>query len=207
MRIADSCAQPGGAVDCPGLGWQGSKPVAAICVAPPHTKPSHKGASCQLSFCAITACPEKSRRKGFAKVPGTKNGAPLIDGPRALSNTVAGALPSMINPPIIVLSPLWTNPRAEMLLSSEIVLASASNTSTNPIPVPPPTPVTIAVYAPGGSVIRIADSRAQFGGDTTWPGLGVQGLNPRLTISVAPSQTKSKQVGESCQLSFCAMTV
>jgi hypothetical protein len=78
-------------------------------------------------------------------VPWTKNGAPLIDGPRARSSTVAGELPSMIKPPIITPSPLWTKPRVEMLLKSETTLTSASKTSTKPTPVRPSAPLTIAV--------------------------------------------------------------
>jgi hypothetical protein len=37
IRIADSREQLGGEVGCPGFGWQGSKPVAAICTAVPQT--------------------------------------------------------------------------------------------------------------------------------------------------------------------------
>src|SRR5512147_236311 len=107
--MADSRVQLGGDSACPGFGWQGSDPVATICAAVPQTNPLQEGASCQLSFWAITFEAEKSCRKGFAKVPGTKNGAPLIEGPRARISTVAGELPSMINPPIITSSPLWTN--------------------------------------------------------------------------------------------------
>src|ERR1051325_5572973 len=145
MRIADSCVQPGGDVVLPGFGWHGSNPVAAICAALPQTKPVHVGASCQLLFCAMTFCPEKSCKKGSAKVPGTKNGAPLIEGPRARIRTVAGVFPSIIKPPIITLSPLWTKLRVEILLNSNPTLSSTSKTSTSPTPVPPSAPVTLAV--------------------------------------------------------------
>src|SRR5512139_1401092 len=94
-----------------------------------------------------------------------------------------------------------------MLLNSDSGLASASNTSTNPTPVPPSAPVTIPVYPPGGRVIRIAASKAQLGGGPACPGLAVHGLNPVAVIAVAPSQTNPEQLGASCQLSFCAITV
>src|ERR1041384_705336 len=128
MRIADSCAHPGGDVVWPGLGWQGSTPVAAISAPPPHINPLQDGGSCQLSFWPIMVCPENSCSSGFAKAPGTKNGAPFIEGPRALTRTVAGELPSMINPPIITLSPLWTKLRVEMLLNSAWMPSSTSKT-------------------------------------------------------------------------------
>ena len=53
----------------------------------------------------MTVDPENSCKKGFANVPGIENGAPLIDGPRALIKTVLSSVPSMVNPPIITLSP------------------------------------------------------------------------------------------------------
>src|SRR5512141_390300 len=112
-------------------------------------------------------------------------------------STVLGAVPSMINPPIITLSPLWTNPLVEMLLNSDSGLASASNTSTNPTPVPPSAPVTIPVYPPGGRVIRIADSKAQLGGGPACPGLAVHGSNPVAAIAAAPSQKNPEQLGKS----------
>lgn len=52
-----------------------------------------------------------------------------------------------------------------------------SNTPTNPTPVLPPTPLTIAVYAPGGRVTYMAESKAH-------PVVaGVHGSNPVAIIS------------------------
>src|SRR6266849_6657417 len=118
MRIADSWVQPGGGVVCPGLGWQGSKPVAVISVAPPHANPEAQfGVACQLSLSAITVGPEKSRRNGLASVPGTLKGGPPIEGPRPRTRTVLGALPPMMKPPIMMLSPVRAKPRVEMLVN------------------------------------------------------------------------------------------
>jgi hypothetical protein len=99
-----------------------------------------------LSLKAITVDPENNRRKGFAKVPGTKNGAPDIDGPRARMATVLTLLPPMINPPIITLSPVSVRARVEMLISFDgLAPPSTSKASINPIPLVPPTPLWIAV--------------------------------------------------------------
>src|SRR5690348_14406579 len=61
------------------------------------------------------------------------------------------------------------------------------NTPTTLTPVPPPTPETIAVYAPGSSVIRMADSA------------GSVGATPVAEIADA--------LGALCQSSLVAMTV
>src|SRR6476620_8969108 len=118
MRIADSCVQPGGDVDCPGLARHGSKPVAEISLGAPHVKPipAHMGSQvCQSLFCAIIVEPENICKNGSATVPGTKNGAPLIEGPRARIKTVFAAVPSTTNPPIITLLPVSTAPRVAIL--------------------------------------------------------------------------------------------
>ena len=115
MRMADSRAQPMGAKICPGLGWQGSKPVAMISVGAPQGK-LHEGGSPQLSFSAMGVSQEKSCKNGLAKVPGTKKGAPAMDGPRPLISTVIG-IQSMMNPPIMTLSPVPTRPRVERLIN------------------------------------------------------------------------------------------
>src|SRR5512144_661458 len=117
MSIADSRAQFGGGPACPGLGSQGSIPIFFIASAPSQTNPVQLGASCQLSFCAITVCPEYSRSNGLAKVPGTKNGDPDIEGPRDRIKTCIGVDPAIINPPIMALSPVSTRLRVEMLPS------------------------------------------------------------------------------------------
>src|SRR5688572_6970082 len=117
IRIADSRAQLCGGVDCPGFGRQGSNPVAVICIAPPQTKPAHKGASCQSSFCAITFWPEKSRKDGLASTPGTKKGAPDIEGPRPRTRTVFGAFPSITKPPITTSLPLCAMLLVDMFTS------------------------------------------------------------------------------------------
>src|SRR5690242_19628142 len=106
--MADSSKQLTGGLDRPGLGRHGSTPDAVI---------SSVWRSCQLSLNAMTVCPENNRKVGSGRVPGTKNGAPDIDGSRALSKTVLGALPSMTNPPIITLSPVSTRARVDMLTS------------------------------------------------------------------------------------------
>src|SRR4030095_1572687 len=115
--MADSRAQPGGADGCPGFGGQGSNLVALICAAPPQTKPAQERESCQLSFWAIRACPEKRRNDGFARTPGIKKGAPNIEGPRPRTRTVFVPFPSMTNPSIITLSPVCTGPRVEIFTS------------------------------------------------------------------------------------------
>jgi len=61
---------------------------------------------------------------------------------------------------------------------------STSKISIKPIPVPPPTPLSIAVYAPGGNVMRIAASCVQPGGDVACPGLARHGSKPVAEISL-----------------------
>src|SRR6476620_2470631 len=132
--MADSKLQFGGGSGWPGFGWQGSKPVLAICAAPSHGKPEQLGESCQLSFCAITVCPEYNRSNGLAKVPGTKNGAPLMDGPRERTSTLSGVNPSMIKPPTMTLSPVSTRLRVEILPSR----TSGAPSSSTIVPIPWP---------------------------------------------------------------------
>src|ERR1044071_7169989 len=150
IKIAHSKSQFGGAPACPGLGWQGSKPVLAICAVPSHAKPEQLGESCQLSFWAITVCPENNRSNGLAKVPGTKNGAPPMDGPRERTSTLNDVNPSMIKPPIITLSPVSTRLRVEIL---------PSRTSEGPPPAPPPPPSSstiVPIPCPSAIVALVA---------------------------------------------------
>src|SRR6185503_11603759 len=97
----------------------------------------------------------------------------------------------MTNPPIITLSPVSTRPRVDMLISLDgLAPPSTSNTSIKPIPVPPPTPLSIAVYAPGGNVIRIAASCVQPDGDVDCPGLARHGSKPVAEISPGAPHVK-----------------
>src|SRR5690349_5610587 len=91
-----------------------------ISAAPSQTNPGQFGESCQLLFCAITVSPENSCKNGLARVPGTENGNPAIDGPRERTRTLLGTEPSIINPPIITLFPVSTRLRVEMLLSETL---------------------------------------------------------------------------------------
>jgi hypothetical protein len=70
--------------------------VAEISVGAPQVNPvlAHSGSLvAQSLFWAIIVEPENICKNGSPKVPGTKNGAPLIDGPRARIKTVFGTVP------------------------------------------------------------------------------------------------------------------
>src|SRR5258706_2519812 len=136
MRIADSS------------GLVGAKPLAVIAAA--------FAALPQLSLVAITTWSDWRTRLsvGLASAFAMPNGT--SDGPVATIATCCGPLPWITKPPIITSLPVNTWPRVEMLMSG-ISGWSTSYTATIPTPVPP-TPETIAVYAPGASVVRMADS-------------------------------------------------
>lgn len=148
---------------------------------------------------------------GFVSVPGTLNGAPLIDGPRARINTCLLPEPAPImNPPCIKLGDAWTIPLVEMLRIFGAVVPSTSNTSNNPIPVPLLTPDSTTEYGPGGNVTSNAASFAHPGGATAWPGLGWQGSFKVAVICAAfPHAVSGLRHNGSvvCQLSFWAIVV
>jgi hypothetical protein len=79
------------------------------------------------------------------------------DGPVATTATVMGVAPPTTNPPIMTSLPVSTRPRVEMLTSGTSVCPT-SYTPATATPVPLPAPETIAVYAPGGRLMRITDS-------------------------------------------------
>ena len=64
--------------------------------------------------------------------------------PRTTTFVPVVPLPTM-NPPIMTLSLVVTNPRALTFANFEKLIGLRSYTSTRPIPVPPFTPRTIAV--------------------------------------------------------------
>src|ERR1051325_2358538 len=60
------------------------------------------------------------------------------------------------------------------------------------------------VYAPGSSVIKIADSSSQPAGADGCPGLGRHGSIPKVAICAAVPQLNPPQFGASRQLLFSA---
>src|SRR3990170_8396191 len=109
---------------------QASFPVACMsCGVPQDTA----GAShwvigvCQLSLLAISVWPEYSSILGLASAPVTPKSASV--GPNPLIKTDLGAVPLIINPPIITLSPVCTMPRVEMLPSLDVTTLSAPEQS------------------------------------------------------------------------------
>src|SRR6185312_2653097 len=134
--------------------FDGARPFAWICAA--------LGPLCQSSLLATTDWSEERTMVSVGLASGLATPYCASEGPVAVTTTVCGPLPCTMKPPIITSLPVSTSPRVARLMSGDSGW-STSYAATMPTPVDPFAPETIAVYAPGGSVTRIADSRGSEG--------------------------------------------